>query len=118
MLFFTQKKLFSILPLKKKLPYNITRSVGLILVKDGGAGRSGGQRFNLGECMSPVIQVTVYIRAVYCLFSKGRLSYHLSVESFSQLLYDSEMYTKSAAVSDFVYISESNEIWGKYSTQR
>ena len=31
------------------------------------------------------------------------------VEYFSQLSFDSEMYTKSAAVADFVYISESNE---------
>ena len=36
-----------------------------------------------------------------CLVSnltKGRLSYHLFVECFSQLSFDSEVYTKSAAV--------------------
>ena len=36
-------------------------------------------------------------------------SYHLCVECFSQLSFDSEVYTKSADVADFVYISESNE---------
>ena len=30
-------------------------------------------------------------------------SYHLCVECFSQLSFDSEVYTKSAAVADFVY---------------
>ena len=50
--------------------------------------------------------------------SKGRLSYHLWVECFSQLSFDSEMYTKSAAVADFVYTSESNESCEKHSTQR
>ena len=45
-------------------------------------------------------------------------SYHLSVECFSQLSFDSEVYTKSAAVSDFVYSSESNESCEKHSTQR
>ena len=50
--------------------------------------------------------------------SKGRLSYHLCVESFSQLLFDLEVYTKSAAVADFVYTSESNESCEKHSTQR
>ena len=37
---------------------------------------------------------------------KGRLSYHLCVECFSQLSFVSEMYTKSSAVADFVYISD------------
>ena len=41
--------------------------------------------------------------------TKGRLSYHLYVECFSQLSFDSEVYTKSAAVADFEYTSESNE---------
>ena len=50
--------------------------------------------------------------------TKGRLSYHLRVECFSQLSFDSEVYTKSAAVADFVYTSESNESCEKYSTQR
>ena len=45
-------------------------------------------------------------------------SYHLCVECFSQLSFDSEMYTKSAAVADFVYTSESNERCEKHSTQR
>ena len=55
-------------------------------------------------------------------------SYHLCVEYFSQLSFDSEMYTKSAAVADcniiflenirLLYTSESNESWEKHSTQR
>ena len=43
---------------------------------------------------------------------KGRLSYHLCVECFSQLSFDSE------AVADFVYTSESNESCEKHSTER
>jgi hypothetical protein len=31
-------------------------------------------------------------------------TYHLCVECFSQLSFDSEMYTKSAAVAGFVYV--------------
>ena len=50
--------------------------------------------------------------------TKGRLSYHLCVECFSQLSFDSEVYTKSATAADFVYISESNESCEKHSTQR
>ena len=50
--------------------------------------------------------------------TKGRLSYHLCIECFSQLSFDSEVYTKSAAVADFVYTSESNESCEKHSTQR
>ena len=38
--------------------------------------------------------------------------YHLCVKCFSQLSFDSEMYTKSAAVA------ESNESCEKHSTQR
>ena len=38
--------------------------------------------------------------------SKGRLSYHLCVKCFSQLSFDSEVYTKSATAADFVYTSE------------
>ena len=45
-------------------------------------------------------------------------SYHLFVECFSQLSFDSEVYTKSATAADFVYISESNESCEKHSTQR
>ena len=51
-------------------------------------------------------------------YDKGRLFYHLCVECFSQVSFDSEVYTKSAAVADFVYTSESNESCEKYSTQR
>ena len=50
--------------------------------------------------------------------AKEKLSYHLCIESFSQLSFDSEVYTKSAAVADFVYTSESNESCEKHSTQR
>ena len=46
--------------------------------------------------------------------TKGRLSYHLCVECFSQLSFDSEVYTKSAAVADFVYTSKSNESCEKH----
>ena len=52
------------------------------------------------------------------IFPKGRLSYHLFVKYFSQLSFDSEMYTKSATATAFVYISESNESFEKYLTQR
>ena len=41
---------------------------------------------------------------VHTLFLKVSSSYHLCVECFSQLSFDSEVYTKSAAVSDFVYL--------------
>ena len=50
--------------------------------------------------------------------TKGRLSNHICVKYFSQLSFDSEVYTKSAAVADFVYTSESNESCEKHSTQR
>ena len=50
------------------------------------------------------------------MLSKGRLSYHLSVECFSQLSFDSEVYTKSATADDFVYTSEPNESCEKHST--
>ena len=50
--------------------------------------------------------------------AKMTSSYHLCVECFSQLSFDSEMYTKSAAVADFVYTSESNESCEKHSTKR
>ena len=51
-------------------------------------------------------------------YTKGRLSYHLCVECFSQLSFVSEVYTKSAVVADFVYTSESNESCEKHSTKR
>ena len=43
---------------------------------------------------------------------KARLSYHLCLECFSQLSFD------SATAADFVYTSESNESCEKHSTQR
>ena len=55
---------------------------------------------------------------VITIIIKGSSSYHLWVECFSQLSFDSEVYTKSATAADFVYISESNEKWEKYLTQR
>ena len=51
-------------------------------------------------------------------FFEIKLSYHLCVECFSQLSFDSEVYTKSATAADFVYISESNTSCEKHSTQR
>ena len=70
--------------------------------------------------MSNVGQTFHYSRSHLenCLKTKGMLSYHLCVECFSQLSFDSEMYTKSAAVAYFVYTSESNESCEKHSTQR
>ena len=54
---------------------------------------------------------------IFLPIAKVRSSYHLCVDYFSQLSFDSEMYTKSAtAVAVFVYISESNESWEKHST--
>ena len=50
--------------------------------------------------------------------TKGRLSYHLCVECFSQLSFDSEVYTKSATAAEIVYTSESNERCEKHLTQR
>ena len=50
--------------------------------------------------------------------SKVTSSYHLRVECFSKLSFDSEVYTKSATAADFVYISESNESCEKHLTQR
>ena len=50
--------------------------------------------------------------------TKVSSSYHLCVECFSQLSFDAEVYTKSAAVADFVYTSESNETCEKHSRQR
>ena len=63
------------------------------------------------EYFNPVL-FNIYI------YTKGMLSYHLCVECFSQLSFDSEVYTKSATAADFVYISESNESCEKYSTER
>ena len=60
------------------------------------------------------------VRYIKCsrLKPKGRLFYHLCVECFSQLSFDSEVYTKSVTAADFVYTSESNESCEKHSTQR
>ena len=41
--------------------------------------------------------------------TKRRLSHHLCIECFSQLSFDSKVYTKSEAVADFVYTSDSND---------
>ena len=41
--------------------------------------------------------------------TKVSSSYHLCVKCFSQLSFDSEVYTKSATAVDFLYTSESNE---------
>ena len=53
-----------------------------------------------------------------CSDTKVSSSYHLCVECFSQLSFDSEVYTKSATATDFVYTSESNVSCEKHSTQR
>ena len=50
--------------------------------------------------------------------AKVSSSYHLCVECFSQLSFDSEVYTKSATVADFVYTSVSNESCEKHSMHR
>ena len=52
------------------------------------------------------------------LHPKVSSSYHLCVKCFSQLSFDSEVYTKSATAADFVYTSESNESCEKHLTQR
>ena len=52
------------------------------------------------------------------IHAKVSSSYHLCVKCFSQLSFDSEVYTKSAAVADFVHTSESNESCEKHLTQR
>ena len=53
-----------------------------------------------------VCQLMIKLKGGYC------------VDCFSQLSFVSEVYTKSAAVADFVYTSESNESCEKQSTQR
>ena len=50
--------------------------------------------------------------------AKVSSSYHICVECFSQLSFDSEVYTKSTTAADFVYTFESNESCEKHSTQR
>ena len=64
-----------------------------------GAAQGGAHRADLGD-------------------TKVTSSYHLCVECFSQLSFDSEVYTKSATAADFVYTSESNESCEKHSTER
>ena len=66
-----------------------------------------------GEEMGPMI-----LPILLALNTKGRLSFHLCIECFSKLSFDSEVYTKSAAVADFLYTSESNESCEKHPTQR
>ena len=44
--------------------------------------------------------------------------YPIIIECFSQLSFDSEVYTKTAAVADFVYTSKSNESCEKHLTKR
>ena len=66
-------------------------------------------------------RINIFLELWYLNFElggEGRLSYHLCVECFSQLSFDSEVYTKSATAADFVYVSESNESCEKHSTQR
>ena len=55
---------------------------------------------------------------VFVMGPKVTSSYHLCDECFSQLSFDSEIYTKSEAVADFVYTFESNESCEKHSMQR
>ena len=73
---------------------------------------------NLGYLHSQWMQILLQLFYGNKANSKGRLSYHLYVECFSQLSFDSEVYTKSATAADFVYTSESNESCEKHSTQR
>ena len=48
-------------------------------------------------------------KGINILDTKVSSFYHLCVECFSQLSFDSEVYTKSTTAADFVYTSESNE---------
>ena len=73
-------------------------------------------RLNVELIISKMSAQTVSTKKI--IYSKGRLSYHPCVECFSQLSFDSEVYTKSATAADFVYTSESNESCEKHSTQR
>ena len=70
--------------------------------------------FWFAYCKNQVLCILI----IKFMFSKVTSSYHLCVECFSQFSFDSEMYTKSAAVADFLYTSESNERCEKHSTQR
>ena len=63
------------------------------------------------------LRTKIFESPIFYIPSKMSSSYHLCVEC-SQLSFDSEMYTKSAADADFVYTSESNESCDKHSTQR
>ena len=54
----------------------------------------------------------------FLFYTKVSSPYHLCVKYFSQLSFDSEVYTKSTTAADFVYTSESNESCEKHSTQR
>ena len=62
------------------------------------------------EIFLSVIKVDINLCfSTACSCTKVSSSYHLCVECFSQLSFDSEVYTKSVTAADFVYISESNE---------
>ena len=70
---------------------------------------------NLHRFLTPLLRLTQIFAFV---LKEGYPTYHLCVQCFSQLSFDSEMYTKSATADDFVYISETNESCEKHSTQR
>ena len=74
-------------------------------------------KFQLKTTIDRHCSIWVNFRPIRNL-SKGRLYYHLCVKCFSQLSFDSEVYTKSATADDFVYISETNESCEKHSTKR
>ena len=64
------------------------------------------------------LQFQQFIFSQKFISTKVRSFYHLCVEYYPQLAFDSERYTKSAATTDFVYTFESNESWEKHLTQR
>ena len=59
-----------------------------------------------------------FSEALFLVSTKMTSSYHLCVKCFSQLSFDSEVYTKSATAADFVYTFESNESCEKHSTEK
>jgi hypothetical protein len=63
-----------------------------------------------------LIRIMILSKTIHS--TKVSSSYYLCVECFSQISFDSEVYTKSATAADFVYTSESNESCEKHSTQR
>ena len=58
------------------------------------------------ECHETLFAGTSDVKLMFSEISvvKVSSSYYLCVEFFSQLSFDSEMYTKSAVVADFVYV--------------